>query len=765
MIKHRRSPGAALDQSSLGGAAGVEPEIDKVSELGVSESPSQCDLGRVNIRDCTALASGDPATPETVCRCKPVTTRPPAPEPICTTLETSPRRPQASPEPPSPTTTQHEPEIPSPMETSTKPAPASRTMYEGEDDAERRETAVGGSRRRAGQQRLEYTGLDDDGHPLNHVHPHTDPAEKSSPKQFGVLKMEAIIERLRARSSRWGVRSIYIAMYILSTITSTENNSLPLIEPYFLSLFGHHSSLATVGIMTNIAFAVGKPPMSKIMDVFGRAEGVLVAIILYLIGAILTASSTGVIQYGFGRTAAALGSQGLQLSQMIIVADTSSLTSRALLTSTITSPWIFTTWIGPVVGSWFLSKGAFGYRTIYLVFGLAVPLCASWLVLVLWMEWRKLNSEAGPPARRIALPTSDLDQEDQPGGLWSPPNSPNTILYNSRSSSTSLWSEAWEQLDSVGLVLLTLGFGLLLLPLTWSVKEPGVSWFTVTRCSFFIVGVIVLVCFGIYENKFAKFPVIPPRLVEQRTVLLGSAVCFWHFICQFTYESYFTSFLQVARFLSARDAQYVERSYLFTACVSAIICGLLVKWTRRYKIWLVVGILLHAVGTLLMVRSRKLDNPMIEIVISQVIGGFGGGFTTLASQLGVQAVVAHQDVGISTAVFLTITQIGGAVGSSLAGSIWTSRLETALSERLPASERGNIPKIVGDLRFALTYQGDKRTKINEAYVDVQRILNWLGVWALLPCLICALCMQNVDLDSKAVQAQPPEGRPPSSARG
>ncbi|WAQ85965.1 hypothetical protein PtA15_6A595 [Puccinia triticina] len=460
--------------------------------------------------------------------------------------------------------------------------------------------------------------------------------------------------------------------------------------PYFLSLFGHHSSLATVGIMTHIAFAVGKPPMSKIMDVFGWAEGFLVAIMIYLIGAILTASSKGVIQHGIGQTAAALGSQGLQLSHMIIVANTSSLTSWALLTWTITLPWIFTTWIGPVVGSWFLSKGAFGYRTIYLVFGLAVLLCASWLMLVLWMEWRKLKSEARPPARRIALPTSDLDQEDQPGGLWSPPNSPNTILYNSRSSSTSL------------------------------------CWFTVTRCLFFIVGVIVLVCFGIYKNKFAKFPVIPPRLVEHCTVLLGLAVCFWHFIYQFMYESYFTRFLQVARFLSAGDAQYVELSYLFMSCVSAIICGLLVKWTRQYKIWLVFGILLHAVGTLLMVRSCKLDNPMIEIVISQVIGGFGGGFTTLASQLGVQAVVAHQDVGISTAVFLTITQIGGAVGLSLAGLIWTLRLETALSKRLPASEQGNIPKIVSDLRFALTCQGNKHTKLNKAYVNVQRILNWLG---------------------------------------
>ncbi|WAQ88438.1 hypothetical protein PtA15_9A565 [Puccinia triticina] len=39
------------------------------------------------------------------------------------------------------------------------------------------------------------------------------------------------------RSSRWGVQSLYkYAMYILPTITLTEDDSLPLVKPYFLSL-------------------------------------------------------------------------------------------------------------------------------------------------------------------------------------------------------------------------------------------------------------------------------------------------------------------------------------------------------------------------------------------------------------------------------------------------------------------------------------------------------------------------------------------------
>lgn len=150
-----------------------------------------------------------------------------------------------------------------------------------------------------------------------------------------------------------------------------------------------------------------------------------------------------------------------------------------------------------------------------------------------------------------------------------------------------------------------------------------------------------------------------------------------------------------------------------------------------------------------MLRARRLDNTTTELVVSQIIAGFGGGFTTLASQLGVQAVVSHQDVGIATAVFLTVTQIGGAVGSSLAGSVWTSMLPAQLRQRLPASEHSNIDRIVGDLSYTLSYPigSPIRTAINDSYVEVQRMLNLISLLALIPCLISGFMMQNVDLSS------------------
>lgn len=101
-------------------------------------------------------------------------------------------------------------------------------------------------------------------------------------------------------------------------------------------------------------------------------------------------------------------------------------------------------------------------------------------------------------------------------------------------------------------------------------------------------------------------------------------------------------FRQVARYHSARDAQYISQSYIFTACIACLVVGFLFKWSRRYKVWGVIGVVLHMVGAVLMIRFRGLDNPTSELVLSQVIGGVGGGLTTLAAQLGVQSVVSHQ---------------------------------------------------------------------------------------------------------------------------
>lgn len=266
-----------------------------------------------------------------------------------------------------------------------------------------------------------------------------------------------------------------------------------------------------------------------------------------------------------------------------------------------------------------------------------------------------------------------------------------------------------------------------------------------------VAGLACLGLLGYHETYVAAHPLIPTRLLRNKTVMSGCLLGAFHFFCQFAYESYFPSFLQVARSYTARDASYIAQSYVFSASIAALFCGLLVKWTRRYKIWMVLGILLHMIGAFMMVRYRSLNNTTFEIVMSQVIGGLGGGFTTLGAQLGVQSVVSHQDVAIVTAVFLTITQIGGAVGGAASGAIWSTFLKRKLAAYLPDLPESDISRIFGSMSVAISYAPGtpERAAINQAYVEVQRLLNLAALLGLLPALVSALVMKNVKLSSDA----------------
>lgn len=166
-----------------------------------------------------------------------------------------------------------------------------------------------------------------------------------------------------------------------------------------------------------------------------------------------------------------------------------------------------------------------------------------------------------------------------------------------------------------------------------------------------------------------------------------------------------------------------------------------------------------------MMRTRNLDSPTWELILSQVVGGIGGGFTTIAAQIGCQAVVGHQgtssinirgiatdvevvDVAIATAVFLTITQIGGAVGGAIAGAVWSTLLPMRLNVHLPAADDDMILKIMASLPYVLSFEPGTpiRLAINQSYVDTQRVLNGIAIFMLVPALLAVFMMKNVHLE-------------------
>jgi len=67
--------------------------------------------------------------------------------------------------------------------------------------------------------------------------------------------------------------------------------------PYVTSAFASHSLIPVIGIVSNITTGVMKPPLAKILDVFGRFEGLFISLLFSILGLVLMAACTGVNVY------------------------------------------------------------------------------------------------------------------------------------------------------------------------------------------------------------------------------------------------------------------------------------------------------------------------------------------------------------------------------------------------------------------------------------------------------------------------------------
>ena len=182
--------------------------------------------------------------------------------------------------------------------------------------------------------------------------------------------------------------------------------------------------------------------------------------------------------------------------------------------------------------------------------------------------------------------------------------------------------------------------------------------------------------------------------------------------------------------------------------MSSILIGFVIKYTHHYKYFITAGAAIYLLGVGLIIRYRVQEASLGQIVGTQIAMGIGGGLVNVPAQLGVQASVSHASVAAATAIFLTITEIGGAVGAAISGAVWTSNLEKKLTEYLPPAEQANATLIFGNITLAQSYLPGtpERAAINRSYQETMNILLIIAVCLSVPLLPLSLLMKNYKLD-------------------
>ena len=211
---------------------------------------------------------------------------------------------------------------------------------------------------------------------------------------------------------------------------------------------------------------------------------------------------------------------------------------------------------------------------------------------------------------------------------------------------------------------------------------------------------------------------------------------------------YFSSYLQVVQYQNITNAGYIVSTFTLASTASSIVVGLLIRYTKRYKWYMVGGACVYLMGIGIMIRYRVEGSNIGSIVGSQIVIGIGGGFFNVPAQLGVQASVSHQDVAAATAIFLTVIEIGGAVGAAISGAVWTSNLSSKLASYLPPETQSQALFIAGNFTLAQAFLPGtpERIAINQAYQETMNILLIIAICLAAPIIPLSFLMKDYKLD-------------------
>ncbi|KAK2825765.1 hypothetical protein FQN49_007387 [Arthroderma sp. PD_2] len=517
--------------------------------------------------------------------------------------------------------------------------------------------------------------------------------------QAGVQDIEAVTVAWTTNALIFAYIMIWLTYFVEGMLTATTG----ILTPYVTSAFALHSFTPTVGLLSSVIGGVTNLTLAKVLDVFGRPQGYLFCIVCATVGLIMMTACSSVQAYAAAQVFQTVGNNGILYSLTVFVADTSSLRNRGLMQAIVSSPNLITCWLAGPISSGFLDGP--GWRWAFGMFTILVPSITLPLFHLLLNNYIK--------AKKMGLiPKSNSDGE------------------NGRTSLQSL-SYYCQQFDAVGLILLSTGIAVFLLPFNLYALQ---GWKSPLVVAMLVIGSILIIAFVLWERYYASTTFVPYSLLLDRTVLGACILSATLFISFWCWNSFFSSYLQVVNGLSVENASYVVQIYTVSSVLSAIAVGAMIHHSGRFKpVCLYIGIPLSALGSGLMMYYCKTDSGVGYIIMCQVFISIAAGTIMVCDEVAILAAASHQHVAVCIAVLGMFGNIGGAIGLTVASAIWQNVFPKKLTDYIPAKELSNLPEIYANISTQLSYPVGSETRlgIQHAYRDAQMNMLAVGtaVWA------------------------------------
>jgi EmrB/QacA subfamily drug resistance transporter len=395
--------------------------------------------------------------------------------------------------------------------------------------------------------------------------------------------------------------ALCMAVFLAALDVTIITTALPTISEHFHSSAGY----TWIGSAFLLANAASIPSWGKISDIFGRKPMLLLANIIFMIGSLVAALSNSIGMLIAARAVQGLGSGGLIILVNITIGDLFSLRNRGAYYGMVGAVWAIASSIGPIIGGSFTQE-------------------------VSWRWCFYINLPLDGLAFFILLFFLDL-------------KTPRTPII-----------EGLKAVDWVG-SLTIIGGTLMFL---FGLQYGGVSapWDSAKVLCLLILGVFTWVLFGLWEWKFAVYPIIPMTIFSGRNRLATLAVVFFHGYVFISGSYYLPLYFQAIR----GATPIMSGVYLLPTAVSLAITsigtGIFIKKTGMFLPPIYFGMFMMTLGYGLFIDFNA-NSSWTKLVIYQIIAGLGTGPIFQSPIIALQAHINPRDIGTATATLGFVRQL------------------------------------------------------------------------------------------------------------
>ena len=237
------------------------------------------------------------------------------------------------------------------------------------------------------------------------------------------------------------------------------------------------------------------------------------------------------------------------------------------------------------------------------------------------------------------------------------------------------------KIDYVGAVLIAV---VAALPMLWvTFAGSDYAWIS-CQSGLFLAAFVVATGLTIFTELRASEPMVPIRVLRNRTTLLMILASVGVGVAMFGSSTFLTQYFQLAGGHTPTRAGLMTIPLIVSQMLTSTIGGQIVSRTGRWKPLMVVGSFMLVIGLGLM-GTLDHTTPFWQIAIFTSVLGVGIGALVQNIVLAVQNTVDVSQVGATSATVSFFRSLGGAVGVAVLGAILANHVSTKVAQGLAAA--------------------------------------------------------------------------------